>query len=228
MKFTYCAFVALMILFTSGVVSQPKIKVVQGTEFSFGKVYKGTRPTQIMTIKNVGSDTLNITEVSAQCGCTATMMSKQKLAPSDSGNLSISFNTGGYNGQVTKHVYLKSNDPQEPDLTIEFMANVVQSLNPEPDRISFMISKTESTYSKVITLTNMAKESIKILSVKTEFPDLKVSLLKNQLMPGEQTELQAVLHVFRPVPNQGTIELKTDHLTQPKIDIPVFEWLKQQ
>ena len=216
-----------MILFTSGVVSQPKIKAVQGTTFSFGKVYKGTKPTQIMTIKNVGSDTLKI-DVSAQCGCTATMMSKQKLAPSDSGNLSISFNTVSYNGPVTKHVYLKSNDPQEPDLTIEFTANVVQSLNPDPDRISFMISKNDSTYSKVITLTNMAKESIKILSVKTEFPDLKVSLLKNQLMPGEQTELQAVLHVFRPISNQGTIELKTDHLTQPKIDIPVFEWLKQQ
>ena len=141
--------------------------------------------------------------------------------------MSITFNTTSYDGPVTKHVYLKSNDPEEPDLTIEFTATVVQSLYPDPNRISFNISKADSTYSKVITLTNMTKESIRILSVKTEFYQLKVSLLKNQLMPGEQTELQAVLHPYHAATYQGTIELKTDNLTQPKIDIPVFEWYKR-
>ena len=227
MRLTSALFITAVIFSTTAVFAQPKIKMVGGTSFSFGKVLKGSKPTQIMMLKNIGSDTLNVTEVSAQCGCTAAMISKQKVAPSDSGKLSISFNTAAYEGQVTKHVYVSSNDPSTPKVTIEFSANVIQAINANPSYITFNITKNDSTYSKTITLTNMTEQSVKILGVNPQLDHLEVSLLKNLLMPGEQTELQTIFRPSNKATTQGTIELKTDFAAQPSIEIRVFEWHKQ-
>jgi hypothetical protein len=211
------------------VFAQPKIQIVDGKKFDFGDVYKGSKAIQTMMIKNIGTDTLNIDNVSAQCGCTATLLSQKKIAPSQTGKLSITFNTGSYDGKVTKHVYVSSNDPSSAKDTIEFYANVISSLTLTPNALSFNLSKVDSTYEKTITITNSSKQAIKILSAKPSFDQLKIALMKNQLMPGEQTEMQAVLHPGSAKPGfQGTIALKTDHPNQPQIDISVFEWFNQK
>ena len=217
-----------LVCFTGGLSAQPKLKLVEGNKFDFGDVYKGSKAIQIMMVKNAGNDTLNISDITAQCGCTATMISQRKLAPSESGKLSITFNTGSYSGKVTKHVYVSSNDPKTPKDTIEFYANVISALSIVPEALSFNISKGDTAYVRTITLTNTNKQSIKILSIKTTFDQIKTTLMKNELMPGEQTELQAVLRPVKPGSYQGTIELKTDHPVQPNISINVFEWYNQK
>ncbi len=226
MKSTRSILIVLSILCAGTSTAQPKMRLIPGTSFGFGQVYKGAKPSRVVTVQNLGKDTLTIGEVTAQCGCTATMMDKHKIAPSDSGRLSISFNTGSYDGTVTKHVYINSNDPSSPRTTIEFTANVIQLLNPDPNYISFNVSKIDSTYSKVITITNTSKQSVKILGVDSKFESLKVSILKNQLMPGDQTELQTAYHPTRAENQSGTIDLKTDDATQPMIQIRVFSWFQ--
>jgi hypothetical protein len=221
MKQALCSLFALMLIGSAACLAQPKIQATQ--QFSFGKVYKGSRPSQILTITNVGKDTLNISDVSAQCGCTAALISKQKIAPADSGKLSISFNTSSYEGPVTKRVYVQSNDPTVPKMTIEFTANVIQSISADPSFITFMISSLDTTCSKVVRLTNMTKQSIKILSVDAQMEGLKVSLLQNQLMPGEQTDLQITFHPVKPDLVQSVITLKTDDPGQSNVEIKLFQ-----
>ena len=213
----------LFVLSFQWIIAQPRITMVPGPEFSFGKVYKGTKAIHVLAIKNVGTDTLIISDVSAQCGCTATILSKSNLGPSESSNLSISFATAGYEGHVTKHVYIDSNDPETSELEIEFTADVVQSLRPDPPGITFNVSNADSTYTGELTLTNTTSELIKILSVTTSLEGLNVQLFKNELMPGEQTELQATFHPVKAGMFRSTIELKTNHSAQPKIQIDVFE-----
>src|SRR5881409_3051437 len=96
----------IVLLSITGMIAQPKIQAEGGTTLELGDVFNGTKAEHLVTIKNVGTDTLKILEVKAQCGCTAAMMTATKLAPSASGKLSISFDTHNYNGKVTKQVYV--------------------------------------------------------------------------------------------------------------------------
>ena len=209
--------------------AQPKLKVTPGSTFDFGDVYNGNKVERVISVKNIGTDTLNIKEVKAQCGCTAAMMTAKKIAPRDSGQLSISFDTHNYSGRVTKHVYIDSDDTTTAGkTTIEFSANVMTVMDLNPKIFSFNNSKLDSTYTKVVTLTNTSKEAIKLISIENKFDQMKVTTLKNQLMPGEQTQIQAELRATKTGSFQGEVTLVTDHPVQQKFEIKYFAWINRK
>jgi hypothetical protein len=212
--------------------AQPKIEVVGGTTLDFGDAYTGQKVDHVLTVKNIGNDTLRIGDVHAQCGCTATMMSdKDKtLAPNSVGKVSISFDTHNYGGnRPTKQVYISSNDTSNPKVTVTFAVNVRNILETDPKIVSFDNMKLDSTYTRTVTITNPSqKERLKILSIDPKFPMLKVSLMKNELMPGEKTQLQAVFHPTKTGTFQGMIELTTDHSVQQKFNISFYAWVNKQ
>ena len=221
---------ALLVVSAVSAIAQPKIEISTGTQLDMGDVYSGQKAERITFVRNTGSDTLLITEVKAQCGCTATLMTEKKLAPNDSGKLSISFNTAGANGHASKEVYISSNDPAAPKVTIRFSANVLNVLNASPTMLSFDMAKVDTAYTKVITLANPStKDPVKILSVTPKFENqLEVTLMKNQLMPGEQTSLQAVFKAVKSGTLSGTVEIMTDNASQPKFEIRVVAFVNRK
>lgn len=213
-------------MFCLTVFAQPKIEAIPGTKLNFGEVYGGSKVEQMLTIRNAGTDTLRIGDVSASCGCTATLLSKKNLAPAETSQLSISFNSANFSGTVSKYIYIPSNDPANPRLTVSFTATVQKALGLNPNYLWFTGPKIDSTYVKTITISNSSREAITILSVNSQFEDITVNLLKNQLMPGEETQLQAVYHPKKPGRFDGNIQIKTDHPKQPNLDVRVSAWIK--
>ena len=210
----------------TGLVAQPKIEISTGTSLEMGELYSGEKAERITYIRNLGTDTLLILGVKAQCGCTATLMTEKKLAPSDSGKLSISFNTAGLSGVAHKEVYITSNDPATPKVTIKFSASILNVLSITPKVLAFDQVKVDSSYTKVITLSNPSpRDAVKIVSVSTKMENMEVTLMKNQLMPGEQTQLQAVLHPSKSGQLNGLIELVTDNPKQPKYEVRVVAFV---
>lgn len=229
MKKTLFGAGAMLLMCACWAVSQPKIQVSPGTTMQFGDYFQGQKAEHTVTLKNVGSDTLRITDVKAQCGCTAVLLADKVLGPSQEGKLSITFNTTGQQGRVTKEVFVSSNDPETPKVTIQFTTNVIQLLNLVPASFVFDRSVVDSTYTKTITITNPSqKQSVKILGIDSKFDEVKVSLLKNELMPGEQTQLQATFHPTRPGTFQGVISLATDSKLQPTYDVKIFTWVNRK
>ncbi len=221
--------IGFLIIVSINLYSQPKIEVIPGTNLDFGDMYRGQKLEKIVTIKNVGTDTLRITSVKAQCGCTATLMSEKNLAPNDYGQLSIIFDSQNYNGKVSKQVYITSNDTTEPKITIQFTTNVIEILKIEPPTLLFDGAKVDSVYIKTITITNPSKDrAINILSTETKFDNLKITLMKNTLMPGEQTQLQGVFKAVKPGTSQGLITLTIDHPLQKKFEIKVISWVNRK
>ncbi len=209
--------------------AQPKIEVVSGTTIDMGSVYGGEVVQKMAVIKNVGSDTLVISDVKAQCGCTATLMSDKILAPSDTGKLSISFNTAGRNGHQSKQVYVMSNDPANPKLTISFSADVMSVLDINPKVLAFDKSKVDSVYTKTVTIANPSQtEAVNILNVTSDLPSITTSLMKNKLMPGEETQMQVTISPTKSGTMNGKIEMTTDHKRQAKFDIGVFAFVSKK
>jgi len=227
---TRCFGLIFVILSATGIcLAQPKIEVVTGNTIEMGSVYGGEVVQKIAVIKNTGTDTLTITDVKAQCGCTATLMSEKVLAPSDTGKLSISFNTAGQNGHRSKQVYVMSNDPVNPKLTITFSADVMSVLDIMPKVIAFNNSKVDSSYTQTVTIKNPSMtESVTILSVTVDVPVIKTTLMKNKLMPGEETQLQVSIAPVKSGTMNGKIGIKTDHKKQSQFDIGVFAFVSKK
>ncbi|MDI6766968.1 MAG: DUF1573 domain-containing protein [Bacteroidota bacterium] len=220
----------LSIILVFSAFAQPKIKAIPGINLELGDRIQGQKAEQIVNIVNEGTDTLIILNVKAQCGCTATLLDKKELGPADSAKLSITFDTQNQGpGKVSKQVYITSNDTTNPKLTVTFSANVVQVLKLNPTSLTFDNAKIDTPITKLITITNPSPtQGIKILSVNSKFENLKVTLMKNSLMPGEETQLQGIFTPTKTGTNNGIIEITTDHPLQKKFDIKVYSWVNKK
>ena len=225
----FALFVLTLVIASVAAIAQPKIEAVGGTTMEMGSVYAGESVQKIAIIKNTGTDTLRISDIKAQCGCTATLMDEKVLAPNDTGRLSITFNTAGQNGHRSKQVYVMSNDPLNPKMTITFSADVMSVLEINPKVITVDKARVDSVYTRTITITNPSQtEAVSILSVKGDIPDIKTSLMKNKLAPGEQTQLQVTITPSKSGTINGKVEMTTDHKKQAKFDIGVFAFVSKK
>lgn len=133
-------FISLLVFLTSINFSQiigPMISVNKMTH-DFGDVEEGGEVEYDFIITNSGGDLLTIKGVNASCGCTAVKPNKSELLPNESTFIHVVFNTANRNGQQKKFVYVKSNDPKNPELRLTFTANVVPkgTLNVSRPKIS--------------------------------------------------------------------------------------------
>ena len=111
---------------------QPKIKFKE-TAWNFGKVKQGEVLSHEFVFTNEGDATLVIQKVSTSCGCTAALVSADKIQPGKEGRVEIKFDTRGYGGPVSKLVYVDSNDPDEAHRQLEVAAEIEIPPSPKID-----------------------------------------------------------------------------------------------
>lgn len=81
------------------------------------------------TVKNTGKKPLEIERVSTSCGCTLATIESEYIMPGESTGLLVTFNPKlmeeEIKGKITRIVFIKSNDPENPEFEIKITANVV-------------------------------------------------------------------------------------------------------
>jgi hypothetical protein len=97
-------------------VKGPKIQFAE-TSYDFGTAAQNTAVKHLFKFKNVGTDTLKITQVKTSCGCTAAESSKI-IPPHKNGQITVTYNTGSNLGKVSKTVYVFSNDAEAPQRSV--------------------------------------------------------------------------------------------------------------
>jgi hypothetical protein len=102
---------------------EPRIKFAE-TVWNFGKISQGKAVSHEFVFTNAGDAALVIKRVTTTCGCTAALVSAEKLAPGEEGKIEVKFDTRGYGGQVGKVVYVESNDPKAPQTQLEVRADI--------------------------------------------------------------------------------------------------------
>ncbi len=94
-------------------VGQSKI-VFEETEFDFGAINQGETVTHVFKFVNEGSAPLVISRIKTPCGCTAPSWSKEPIAPGDSGEITVSFNSTGKVGNQIKALPVIFNSEMSP------------------------------------------------------------------------------------------------------------------
>jgi hypothetical protein len=81
------------------------------------------------TVRNTGNRPLEISKVSTSCGCTLARIDQNTLKPGENTGLHVTFNPKlmkeEVKGKVSRLIFIKSNDPDNPELEIKITANVV-------------------------------------------------------------------------------------------------------
>jgi hypothetical protein len=199
----------------------PRLEVTGGTTFDFGDIYRGQKATHLFTIKNSGNDTLLIRNVSASCGCTAAMASKNVVPAKSTSRLNVTFNSEGYGGRVHKTVTIESNDPINPTQQVNITANVLPVLAPSPTYLFIPRAKVDSVTLSSVILTNVTQKPVTILGVETTLDGLEVEVQQKALKPSEKTDLRVSYKPTKPGPSYGDIVLKTDFEIQPTVSLHI-------
>ena len=199
----------LLISASSFMLGQPRLRVVGGTQVDLGDMY-ATSVRKLVPLMNDGTDTLVISNVGSSCHCTGTLVSKDHIAPGDTGYLAITFDTRGYSGPIEKSISMTTSDTSHKHVSLRVIGTVVKTLEFEPEYFYFS-TQVDSLTTKTLTVRNSSKETIRILSIKPASDIIRVTSESNELKPDEETTLTAVIRPTTSGTLNGDIDIITDH-----------------
>jgi len=103
----------------------PHIEFVK-TDFKGGTAIEGEKVVYAYKFKNTGGSNLEIANVKASCGCTATAPKDKVVKPGAESEIVATFNSRGRVGMQHKSVTVKTNDPENPTIVLRFQVEVIK------------------------------------------------------------------------------------------------------
>ena len=219
-------FAAAAIVLGGATKSKAQLSVIQGNEISFGKIFQtGAMVYKVITVKNVGSDSIKIRSVTTSCGCTAAIAATSALAPGEKTDVRIQFNPTGYIGDVTKYIYISNSDKKFPLITVKMTGYVAYALQPTPSYVLFNNARVGKVDSTEINLSNTTDKEMRITKVDLPSKELTYRLNKVLLKPGDFANLEIYLHPTNLRDIDGYIVVHTTSDRQPQLQMRVFAGL---
>lgn len=93
---------------TSEVVTGPSI-TFEEVAHEFGDIYQGDVVEHVFAFENTGTEPLIITNVQTTCGCTAPSWPRDPIAPGQTNEIKVRFNSAGKMGRQNKVITIISN-----------------------------------------------------------------------------------------------------------------------
>ena len=214
----------------------PKL-VAQQDEHDFGDIKQGEKVTHVFVLTNSGGDLLTISNVNASCGCTAALPEKNELAPGESTNLNVTFNSAGRLGKQKKLIRIESDDPNNPQVIVTIKGNVVLSdaesstypvLHFDQTKYNFGKVKEGKVVEYTFNFGNSGKSTLKIKDIKTSCGCAAALVSSEMLKPGEQGTLKVELDTSnRNGKMSRTITIESNDPRDPKKILTVYADIQQ-
>lgn len=93
-------------------------------EINFGTIKPGEKANCDFILTNTGKTDLIIRKTRASCGCTAVAMGQYTIAPGESTTIRATFDSTGKSGHQYKTVTVITNDPQNPEATLNITGDI--------------------------------------------------------------------------------------------------------
>lgn len=212
---------ATLLLLPATALAAPHL-LAEAPTYNFGRIAEGSKTEHTFRFQNSGDEPLVISKVRSSCGCTAALLSADRLAPGEWGELKTTFNSKGFQGQVNKTVSVYSNDPQQPTTRFRLQGEVQKELMVRPMRLRFNAGRSKAPFSASIKLQNDGSAPLFLSDLKTTSSELRAELSATHLDPRQSAEI-AVRLVPSADKNRfaGYITLRTSSPRTPVVRIPV-------
>jgi hypothetical protein len=150
--------------------------VIDQPVYDAGVVIRTPAPIEhTFRVKNTGNAELKILEVKPGCGCTVTKFDKV-VAPGAEGKIFASVDVAHLKGPIRKSVFIKTNDPDRPDVTVDIKATVKTLVDVQPqEQIRIVVNKGAKATEELFLVPD---PSVKLLS-----PVVDSNLISAKLTP---------------------------------------------
>jgi len=164
------AFALLIIVVLMGLLaSQDKIEgpriSIDEPNFDFGFAPEGTFMVHEFTLRNIGTEPLEIKRVRTTCGCASAPTKKNLLQPGEETKIPLIFNSTRYFHKTSKAAIISTNDPTTPSEKITFIADMdttkERAIAPNPIKIDVGHGASFARENK-LKIMNISREPITI------------------------------------------------------------------
>ena len=221
-------FVTIMLTFFAGsfAFAAPNLQI-NDPKFDFGEIFQGEKVLHVFEFINEGDETLKIDRVRSSCGCTAVMVSEKSIPPGGKGELQANFDSTRFRNDVSKTIYLYSNDPVRPVMQFQIKGTILETVAVEPTQVNFgAVAAGEPVTSKVL-LRNQGKKSLTFGEPHSTAAELVANISATSLASGAEMTLELQLI---PKPGQarfsGYVLVPVDGVPKNELRIPVYATLK--
>lgn len=145
-------------------------------ESDFGERPSGDQLTHTFILRNTGGSLLEIRNVRVSCGCTGSHLSKNTLAPGDEATLTVRLDLSGRSGPQNHYVTVHSNDPRQPQYSLNLRGVAVPKFNVTPRTLNFQRIDPASPPNGVIRVEATGDHTLAIQGVTTTQDRLEVRL----------------------------------------------------
>jgi hypothetical protein len=131
----------------------------------FGEVGPGTEQTGRFEFVNAGDGPLEISEVKRCCGVVAKLADGKKVyAPGERGIVGVQYHAASHPMSMTRHIYVNSNDTDNPRVKLTVKAEIVSKVDYQPQRVKLSLADEESL-NPTITLISIDDKPFSIESI---------------------------------------------------------------
>ena len=190
--------------------------------YDFGVVEPEDKPQHYFTFKNTGQADLVISKVKSSCGCTAALLSEERIPPGELGRIEIKFDPRGRRGKQQKTVSVHSNAENESVIQLTIQGVVKASVEVVPEQIFFSSVNNQEVYEKRIRVLGAGDGKLEITHVETSSPFLSGEISPPQ--PGEVItyEVKILLHPGAPVGKlEETLTIHTNNEARPHLNVSI-------
>ena len=147
----------------------PKIQFDQ-TVYDFGKTSQVAIVSGVFKFKNTGDGILKVEPPKPSCGCTVADLKPDTLAPGATGELSFTLSLGVSKAAMEKHIAVRSNDPQTPDVSLTIKVDYTPLYDVSPMTLTPNLAFGSNDVTQFATVTRTDGKPLQIVKLDTSKP----------------------------------------------------------
>ena len=118
--------IALVLFLSALPVTGCFSQTIDQNTWDFGQIKAGDVVKHSFVLKNNSAKVLKINGINTSCGCTGSKTDKNQLAPGESANIEVQFNSKNYNGPIQQFVYVNTDNVDNPIIRYIIKAEVIK------------------------------------------------------------------------------------------------------
>ncbi len=188
--------------------------------YRFGNLGPEQTVRHAFILTNTSDRVVQIASVRAGCGCLATDLASESVAPGCAVELVASMKLVGRKGAQRKTIYVEADGGVNTPLRLEFEGNVVPPIEVMPEGIHFGAQAAEGNLEQSVMVLGMGSTPFQIKGVKSSSPQFAAEV--ETVEAGKRYRLKVKCVGGRtPGTSTASIRVETDNPAMPGLDVPV-------
>ena len=188
------------------------------TMHDFGKVSSGQKVRHSYILTNTGTETLTITNVHPGCHCTTAGDWTHSIAPGSTGQIPVQFDSGGFNGNITRTIDVFSNAKNEPHKVLMLKCTIWKPIEYASTAYLNIPADSTTEVSTSVHIVNQTDDLVTFSNIVSANKLFEATLKETK--PGKEYDLVITAHP--PFPNgntPGAISINTSYPPASTINI---------